>query len=403
MKVAVALESRFVRTPDGAVWSLGWLDHTFWQRYLAVFAGVNVIARIQNVEQPPGNGRRVDAEGVTFMDIPYYVGPWQLARRFRSVKRAIKDAVRPDDALVLRVPGQIGSFACDNAMRTGKPFGVEVIGDPAEVFSGGVRSVVAPLARRSATASLRRACAHGCAVAYVSMKPLAERYPPHSSAMVTTYSSIDLRDDAFVDAPRAVLDPPKPLRIITVGSLAQLYKAPDVLIKAVSKATRIVNARASDAPPFHLTIVGDGRHRVELESLARSENMAATVSFAGQIPSGDPVRAALDGADLFVLASRTEGLPRAMIEAMARGLPCLGTAVGGIPDLLASTELVPPDNVDSLAQALVAVAGDVERLRRLSSENIEKAKSYHADELAPRRRSLYEHLRVQTDTWQAQS
>ena len=60
MNVAVALESRFVRTPDGTVWSLDWLDGTFWQRFLDVFQRVKVVARVDDVREPPARAKQAD-------------------------------------------------------------------------------------------------------------------------------------------------------------------------------------------------------------------------------------------------------------------------------------------------------------------------------------------------------
>ena len=88
-----------------------------------------------------------------------------------------------------------------------------------------------------------------------------------------------------------------------------------------------------------------------------------------------------------------------MIEAMARGLPCIGTSVGGIPELLEHNELVRPDDVRALAERIAKLARDREQLSHLSAQNIEKARAYHVDELRPRRLAMYEAVRDRTSDW----
>ena len=88
--------------------------------------------------------------------------------------------------------------------------------------------------------------------------------------------------------------------------------------------------------------MGDGRHRAELESLARTSGISAATKFLGELPNGEAIREQLDQATLMVLPSRTEGLPRVIIEAMARAVPCVASNVGGIPELLDPRYLVPP-------------------------------------------------------------
>src|ERR1043166_5635017 len=111
-----------------------------------------------------------------------------------------------------------------------------------------------------------------------------------------------------------------------------MYKAPDVLIRAVAQCV---------AAGFDLTlhVVGDGKHRPELEQLASALGVSDRVIFLGLLPAGAAVRERLDRSDLFVLASRCEGLPRAMVEAMARSLPCIGSTIGGIPELLPEDDM----------------------------------------------------------------
>jgi glycosyltransferase involved in cell wall biosynthesis len=179
-----------------------------------------------------------------------------------------------------------------------------------------------------------------------------------------------------------------------VGSLEQLYKGPDVLIEAAALC-------AGFGLHFRITIVGDGRHRTELEALAHARGLTDRIRFTGNLPPGNAVRAELDRADLFVLPSRTEGLPRALIEAMARALPSVATAVGGVPELLSADELVTPGDKSVLARKLQDVLTDPQRLAQLSEENLSKAREFHSDVLRPRRRQFYETVEEATTTWLA--
>lgn len=389
MNLTMTVESRLTRTPDGAVWSTVWLSADFFKRYLSSFDSVRVLARIRDEPEPPAGAKRADREGVEFVALPYYVGPWQYLRRMGALKLAVAKAIRTDDALLIRVPGAVGDIVSAFANRAGRPFAVEVVSDPREVFATGVKSRFAPLFLQWATRSLKAQCARACAAAYVARNPLAKLYPAGPGAFVTNYSSIDLRDEAFAEGPRRYDAPPSPCRIVSVGTMEQMYKGFDVLIKAIARCD----------PNVTLTTVGDGKHRGELEALARDRGCADRIMFAGKLPPGAGVRQALDAADLFVLATRAEGLPRAVIEAMARGLPCIGTRVCGMPELLDEPELAVPERFDLLHPQIERLAADPARMTRLSAQNIERACQYHRDVLQPRRLQMYAALIEHTKRW----
>src|SRR5205814_1087186 len=141
---------------------------------------------------------------------------------------------------------------------------------------------------------------------YVTGGALQRRYP--CPAYSVGVSDVQLPPDALASAPRQPRRGGE-LRLVTVGSLEQLYKAPDVMIDAVAECVRV-------GTEVRLVIVGDGKYRPELEARARSRGVADRVEFRGQLPAGRAVRDELDSADVFLLPSRTEGLPRALIEAM---------------------------------------------------------------------------------------
>ncbi len=397
MNLAVVLESRFDRTPDGAVWTGTVFTHHFWRRYLEVFDRVIVVARVREVQSATPSWERADGKDVSFAAVPHYLGPWQYLIRVRQVRRAAKNAIAPNDAVILRVASHIASPIARLLSMVGHPYGLEVVGDPYDVFApGAVKHPMRPFFRWWFSKQLRRQCASACAVAYVTKDALQRRYPPTAATYSTHYSDVVLQDDAFATVPRRANSDNVPGRfsLLIVGSLAQLYKAPDILISAVGACIR-------DGLDLDLKIVGDGKHRAEVEAHVKTLGLSDRVNFLGQLPAGESVRDQLDKADLFVLPSRTEGLPRAMIEAMARALPCIGTTVGGIPELLTCEDMVPPGDTETLAQKIREVVIDQERMARMSARNLRKAKEYHEEHLRVRRREFYRYVRERTEAWLA--
>jgi glycosyltransferase involved in cell wall biosynthesis len=169
-------------------------------------------------------------------------------------------------------------------------------------------------------------------------------------------------------------------------------KGHDILIKAVAFCIR-------QGYNIQLKIVGEGRYRPALEQLVNSLNLQPYVAFTGALPCGQAVAEQLDEADLFVLASRQEGLPRAMIEAMARGLPCIGSEVGGIPELLSPEDIVPRDNVEVLARKIQEILGNRKRSEEMSERNLERSRKYSEEQLRDQRRIFYTHVQCATEQW----
>jgi glycosyltransferase involved in cell wall biosynthesis len=385
VRVLVSLEARFARTPDGAVWASANFGYRFWQRYLDVFSEVFVLARVADVRHVPDRAARVDGDRVRVTPIPSYIGPRQFLLQHRRIRAVIRSAVGQADAAIIRVPSLIGTLAARELVTHAKPFGVEVVGDPFDVFaSGAMRHPLRRLFRWRSVTRLQRTVRAANAAAYVSPLTLPARYPARDDAFVTYYSSIELRPDAIVRSPR--VSPTAPLArvaLVTVGSLEQRYKGTDTLIDAVAMCR-------SYGLDVRLTIVGDGRLRGVFEQHAVRHGVSDVVHFAGHLPAGSAVRAELDRADLFVLPSRTEGLPRAMIEAMARGLPCIGTRIGGIPELIPDAVLVPPGDAVALAKKIDWVVRTPGLLSQLSTDNLRKVAEYGADVLRVRRQQLYD-------------
>jgi glycosyltransferase involved in cell wall biosynthesis len=116
-------------------------------------------------------------------------------------------------------------------------------------------------------------------------------------------------------------------------------------------------------PCSKLWIVGDGKSRPQLEALQRELKLEESVTFWGE--RRDP-HSFLRGADVFVLSSRSEGLPMSLLEAMAVGLPVIVSDAGGMPEVVGSANagfVVPIGDVQSLASAMRTCAADAAGMR----------------------------------------
>ena len=161
---------------------------------------------------------------------------------------------------------------------------------------------------------------------------------------------------------------PAPARLaITVATLKE-QKGHRYLIEAAS----LVIGRF---PDLHLAFVGDGALREDLRAQARSLGIAGHVHFLGS--RGD-VPDLLATSDYFILPSLWEGLPMALVEAMASGLPVVATAVSGTSEVVASESagiLVPPGDAAALARAIAVLLSEPGRARAMGEAARERVRT----------------------------
>lgn len=176
-----------------------------------------------------------------------------------------------------------------------------------------------------------------------------------------------------------------PAGSVLIGSLMALvpHKDPLNLVAAAGKAV-------SADPRCHFLIAGEGPLLKDARALAARLGIAANVHFLGYRPDN---RDLLSAFDLFVLSSREEGLGSALIEAMAVGLPVVGTDAGGIPELIEDGQngfVVPREDADALAGAILRLAADAERRTRFAKRSRELSRRYSSERMARKTLAAYE-------------
>jgi glycosyltransferase involved in cell wall biosynthesis len=195
-----------------------------------------------------------------------------------------------------------------------------------------------------------------------------ERFLPRHRTVI--YNGVDPPDCHAHPGTRA-----GPLRLLTVGALAPR--------KGQEYAIRALRLALDSGLDVQLDLVGAGPDEGMLKRLAKREGLGDHVHFLGEQRSPGPHLAA---ADLLLLPSRQEGFSNALLEAMAAGLPVVATDVGGNSEALdpKGGRLVPAEDAEGLAQAVLSLAEDRRRLATMGAYNRRRAARLFSTEASAR-------------------
>lgn len=310
----------------------------------------------------------VDAEVLAAVagDRPARLLPDRVDAHWRALR-----ALRPDVVHVNRCTPWAGTSALGGAVALP---GVRVV----TVDQLPLRSVTLPVWARVRALTLRADAA--VAVGEASARRLEDLYALGRASVRSVPNCVpDVR------LPAAVA--PSPAGCLLVGSLGRLdaVKGYDVLLRALAQV-----------PGVRVEVVGEGGERAALLALAESLGVGARAAFPGWSARG---RQRLAGWDAFVLPSRSEGFPLAVVEAMLAGRPVVATRVGAVaqacPDGVAGL-LVERDDVDGLAAALTALRDHPALRDRLGAAGRRRALAlYTVDRMAAAYTALWHEVVAQ--------
>ncbi|MCC6473467.1 MAG: glycosyltransferase [Burkholderiales bacterium] len=210
--------------------------------------------------------------------------------------------------------------------------------------------------------------------------------PRRLSAVPTGVDIARFDPEKYAPDLRGELDLPGDVPLVGTVAILRMKKGHQDLIAAIPRVLEAL-------PRAHFVFAGDGPQRANIERALREAGLGARVSLLGL--RGDVPRV-LRGIDLFVLPTHEEALGTSFLEAQAMGVPVIGTRVGGVPEALREGEtglLVPARDPAALAAAIVTLAGDRERLRRMgeAARRFVRAE-YSGERMGERMLALYRRL-----------
>lgn len=318
--------------------------------------------------------------GFRFVPVADVKGPLKQLVHGRSLREQIRDEVGRHDIFVVRLPSTLGRRTYNEARRQGKPVLIEFVActwDSLWNYSL-LGKLLAPyyyLKNRQ----LLRTASH---VIYVTERFLQRRYPTQGKWIACSNVVVETSDPAVLKSRLQRIgadNEPARLTLTTIAAVDVRYKDQSVVLRALA-------ALGDAGRCFRYRLIGQG-NPLSLKALAQKLGIADQVEFVGAVPHAE-IPGWLDETDVYIQPSRQEGLPRALIEAMSRGCPALGSNAGGTPELLPASRIFGKGDYHTLSKMLLGMTpADMQRDAR---RNFEKAAEFDARVLESRRKAFFE-------------
>jgi glycosyltransferase involved in cell wall biosynthesis len=382
MKILFAYDHKFCRDKNGNIYSTGQFPYRLWQRYLEIFDEIVVAGRVRELS-PEEQFDKLDLSSgprVSFVEMPNLNGPVDMTvNRGEAVKR-IRAALLKCDALIAR-NGAIGWLAAEIAQQMKLPWALEIVGCPFDaLWNHGAwqGKLLAPYAAYK-TRQIAKLAPYAL---YVTKRYLQDRYPCNGRSVGCSDVQLIPSDEAVLIKRLMRIERGQiPFSIGLIGSLATAYKGVDIAIEALAKIKEQV-------PAFEFKILGAGNSE-KWRKIAEQNGLKEQTVFCGTLTNGAAVNQWLDDIDLYIQPSLTEGLPRALVEAMNRGCPALGSSAGGIPELLDPGCIHEPGDVTMLSIMLEHAILDKRWQANQAARNFRSASAYDSTVLGDIRREFW--------------
>ena len=361
MNVVFVHDHKFRRVA-GKLYSPGGLSNEILERYVSVFGSITVIGRIIEENTAASTYSLISNPNISILP-----------------SADLKEKCRQADAVIARLPSINGYKAVHYAKKFHKPYLVEVVGCTWDAYVNyGMKGKAAAL---PAYLLMRKCVKNAPYAVYVTKFFLQKRYP--CKGTTAAISDVSLSDGVQTPKHEPYL-PGGPLVLGTVAAVDVAYKGQSYIVRAIP----MIKDRLGVDVIYKLVGAGNTEN---LRRVAQEAGVSSLV-FEGTLPHDD-VFAWLDTLDLYVQPSLVEGLSRAVIEAMSRGLPCILSNCGGNGELVDPEYLVTLKDKNRLAQLFadrICALVEQKQLQQVGEKNQQVALSqYGTAHLAQIRNDFY--------------
>lgn len=375
MKVVFAHDHIFYKYKD-QYYSNGSLSGEKLTTYTNNFDKVTILSRQKKIDEMNDKLSLSSIPRVNLIDVPNFKSI-RTYYKIIQARKILQNEIGEADYVIARI-SSIGLLAIECAIKKSKPYMVEVVGCSWDSLwnYGGLKAKIYAIYSYFKTKKLIQNAPY---VLYVTNEFFQRRYPTSGISTGCSDVVISHLDERIIEKRlKKIACREKKIVLGTIGALSSKYKGFDTVIKALP----ILRSQIGSNIEYRLLGGGDNQF---LRELAIKHGVEDLVKFEGTLPSGEPVFSWLDDIDIYIQPSRAEGLPRAVIEAMSRGCPVIGSDVGGIPELLDRNCIFQKSNYKQLAEIICQNVLKQDWLEIEAQRNFEEAQKYDREKLELRR------------------
>lgn len=384
MKLVFAHDHVFLKY-NNKHYSSGGLSKEMLERYTKVFDEVVVISRQKKIQNYDHKLTLATTDRVKFIEIPDFKSI-KSYNEIVKAKKIIENQLKTNDYLISRLPSSIGSLAVSAAKKYKKPYLIELVACPWDsLWNHSIKGkIVAPFVYLSTKKKVKEA-PH---TLYVTNEFLQRRYPTKGKSINCSNVVLKKYDDEVLDRKVNKIKNLEVNSKVIIGTTAALnvkYKGQRYIIEALGRL------KEEGYTNYEYQLVGTGDQSY-LKSIAKKYNVSDQVKFVGSLPHQE-VFNWLETIDIYAQPSRQEGLPRALIEAMSRGLPAIGAKTAGIPELLEPEFIFSNtrNNIKEICNLLKKIDSDV--MMTQSQRNFTEAKKYQHHILEEKRTDFFKEFK----------
>lgn len=351
------------------------------ERYLNIVDELTILIRVEKLNDCSMISKlsKINLDRIKIEEMPNILSLNGMVFERRKIQKRLKDIVASTDMIFVRIPSFIGNEVIKLAKKMNKKYLVEVGGCAWDSYwNHSIKGkIVAPYIYLT-TKNVVNNASHAT---YVTNEFLQKRYPTNGKQCICSNVMINKTDDIVLEKRIKKIknmDKNRPIVIGTIAAVDVRYKGQEYMVKAISKLNQ-------EGYNFEYHLVGKG-DQTFLLNLAKKYGIEDKVKFLGIMKSHDILKY-LDNIDIYSQPSKQEGLPRALIEAMSRACPSIGSTTAGIPELLEDNMIFNNGDVNKIYEKLRTITK--EEMIKQAKINFEKAKEYEITILENRRNNFF--------------